>query len=98
VLAVDRAAATVVVGDETDLLDGELTATSMSWVDEPVGGEVLVQTSAHGTPHPATVDHGGDGAVRVAWHQPQRRVAAGQSVVLYDLADREVLGGGIATR
>ena len=30
------------------------------------------------------------------WEAPQRRVAPGQSVVLYDLADERVLGGGIA--
>jgi tRNA-specific 2-thiouridylase len=54
---------------------------------------VLVQVSAHGTPQPATVSEGG---TRVAWHEPQRRVAPGQSVVFYDLTDRYVLGGGIA--
>jgi tRNA U34 2-thiouridine synthase MnmA/TrmU len=30
------------------------------------------------------------------WHVPHRRVAAGQTVVLYDGDDRFVLGGGIA--
>ena len=33
-----------------------------------------------------------DGVVR--WHEPQRVVAAGQSVVFYDPTDRWVLGGG----
>jgi tRNA-specific 2-thiouridylase len=32
------------------------------------------------------------------WHEPQRRVAPGQTVVLYDIADALVLAGGIATR
>jgi tRNA-specific 2-thiouridylase len=33
----------------------------------------------------------------VRWHEPQRRVAPGQSVVLYDPSDTYVLGGGVAT-
>jgi tRNA-specific 2-thiouridylase len=37
-------------------------------------------------------------ADRLTWHEPQRRVAPGQSVVLYDLTDTRVLGGGVATR
>ena len=38
----------------------------------------------------------GDDVV-VRWHEPQRRVAPGQTVVFYDLTDTHVLGGGIAT-
>jgi tRNA U34 2-thiouridine synthase MnmA/TrmU len=49
-----------------------------------------VQTSAHGEPVDAVF---GGSAVRFA--QRQRRVAPGQSVVLY--RGDEVLGGGIAT-
>jgi tRNA-specific 2-thiouridylase len=33
----------------------------------------------------------------VRWAEPQRRVAPGQSVVFYDLDDRRVLGGGLAS-
>jgi len=58
---------------------------------------VLVQVSAHGAPQPATAFVEPDGRVRVEWVAPQRRVAIGQSVVLYDLSDRYVLGGGINT-
>jgi tRNA-specific 2-thiouridylase len=95
VLAVDRPTATVVVGDEGELLDEAVYVERPTWVDAPVDGEVLVQTSAHGTPRRATVLLTGAG-LRVDWHEPQRRVASGQSVVLYDLDDRCVLGGGIA--
>jgi tRNA-specific 2-thiouridylase len=38
----------------------------------------------------------GGGAVDVRWREPQRRIAPGQSIVLYDPSDRFVLGGGIA--
>ena len=54
--------------------------------------DVLVQVSAHGQPRPATVDASGV----VTWTEPQRRVAPGQAVVLYDPTDTYVLGGGVA--
>jgi tRNA-specific 2-thiouridylase len=63
----------------------------LRWTDGPPRGEVLVQCSAHGRTAPAIV-----GAAVVRWHAPQRRVAAGQSVVVYDATDQLVLGGGIA--
>ena len=37
-------------------------------------------------------------SLRARGTQPQRRVAPGQSVVFYDVADRCVLGGGLAAR
>ena len=66
-------------------------------VTSPLAGRVLVQCSAHGESRPATIEPTGDG-VTVTWARPQRRVAPGQSVVFYDLADRSVLGGGTAAR
>jgi tRNA U34 2-thiouridine synthase MnmA/TrmU len=30
------------------------------------------------------------------WEEPQRRVARGQSIVLYDTSDEVVLGGALA--
>ena len=95
VVDVDRATSTVVVGDEGDVLRSGLAVRRMTWVDGPVLGEVRVQCSAHGEARPATVEPDGDG-VAVRWHDRQRRVAPGQSVVLYDPSDRYVLGGGIA--
>jgi tRNA-uridine 2-sulfurtransferase len=97
VLAVDRAAATVVVGDEHELLDDGLDVAMPTWVAGPVDGDVLAQTSAHGTPHRALVRQV-DRGLRLDWHEPQRRVAPGQSVVFYDLDDRCVHGGGIAAQ
>ncbi len=90
VTAVDVPSATVTVGDPTDLLADEVHLDALGWVDRPVTGTLLAQTSAHGTPRPCTID----GAV-VRFHRPERRVAPGQSVVLY--AADEVVGGGIAS-
>ncbi len=95
VVDVDRAAAVVTVGSDDDLLREGLVVDRPSWVDGAVTGEVRVQCSAHGRTNPATVERRDDGALDVRWHHPQRRIAPGQSVVLYDLADQRVLGGGI---
>ena len=98
VVDVDAASRVVTVGDETDMLRPSIEVHSLTWVDEPVAGDVLVQCSAHGEPRPATVgETAGTTDVRVDWHRPQRRIAPGQSVVLYDPTDTRVLGGGIAT-
>jgi tRNA-specific 2-thiouridylase len=90
-LAVDGASATVTVGSAADLVADGIGLERLTWVDGPVamGAPVLVQASAHGRPVAAVFT--GEG---VRFAAPQRRVAPGQSVVLYQGDD--VLGGGIA--
>jgi tRNA-specific 2-thiouridylase len=90
-LAVDTATATVTVGSIADLMTDRVELGRRSWVDAPLGAptEVEVQTSAHGAPVPARYH---DGVVYFA--EPHRRVAPGQSVVLYR-GDR-VIGGASA--
>ncbi len=97
VLDVDRATGTVTVGSDDELRDQALRVDRPTWVDEAAAGAVLVQCSAHGAAHPATLTIV-DGQLDVRWDRPQRRVAPGQSVVFYDRTDRYVLGGGIAAR
>jgi tRNA-specific 2-thiouridylase len=89
---VDVAGATVTVGTLGDLMDDRLFLAAMSWVDQPVavGTEVTVQMSAHG--RPAEAVFAGAGELRLT--EAQRRVAPGQSLVLYD--GDTVIGGGIA--
>ena len=93
VVDVDVESATVYVGPHDDVLIRSVLVESTTWVHEPVaaGSRVVVQASAHGRAMAATFD--GD---RVTFDEPQRAIAPGQSVVLYDGDD--VLGGGIATR
>jgi tRNA-specific 2-thiouridylase len=91
VTKIDHDTLTVVVGDETELLTDDLSVGDVVWADQPHTGEVMVQCSAHGVAEPARLE---DEVVR--WRTPQRRVAAGQSVVFFDPTDRYVLGGGIA--
>ncbi len=97
VVDVDVPDAVVTVGDDVELYRSSLVVENATWVDEPVDGRVLVQCSAHGAARAAGIRSTG-GSVLVSWSEPQRRVAPGQSVVFYDLSDRRVLGGGVATR
>lgn len=92
---VDVSTATVTIGDAGDLLAGSVELADVVWAHDPVAGPVLAQCSAHGTPHPATVEATAAGAT-VTFDEPQRRLAPGQSVVLY--AGDLVVGGGIAQR
>jgi len=105
VVDVDVDARRVVVGGREDLLTKELPLEQVRWagdLDPPsiVGEVVHVQCSAHGRARPAVItavtDAGGAG---LCWVESQRRVAAGQSVVLYESADSAatVLAGGLAT-
>jgi len=93
---VDVASATVTIGDAAALRAREVELGDVVWAHEPESGPVLAQCSAHGEPLPASVEPGPDGTASVRFDEPQRRLAPGQSVVLYrgDL----VVGGGIAQR
>lgn len=81
---------TVRVSAEVPTVD-RIELTGLTWVDEPVppGTPVEVQCSAHGQVVAATIAR-----ATIAFDEPHRVVAPGQSVVLYD--GDFVLGGGIA--
>jgi tRNA-uridine 2-sulfurtransferase len=95
VVDVDVPGQRVVIGEQHDLRADEVSLTQLSWVnDAPADGDaVLVQCSAHGEALEATVHSGG---TLIRFDRPARRVAPGQSVVLY--RGDVVLGGGIAVR
>jgi tRNA-specific 2-thiouridylase len=95
VTQVDVPGATVRVGPEADLRVEALTLGAMVWASGPVQGPAAAQCSAHGAPRPARVEPLGTGRERatVRFERPERRVAPGQSVVLYD--GDEVVGGGV---
>jgi tRNA-specific 2-thiouridylase len=90
---VDVASSTITLGRREDLLVNKVVLRDVSWVDAPPADcePLEVQTSAHGCPV-AGCWHARGQAVR--FERPVRRVAPGQSVVVYR-ADR-VVGGGIA--
>ena len=93
VLDVNPALSTVTVGRRDELDCAVTPLEDWNWTDRPADGLVDVQTSAHGSVVSATID--ADGA-SVAWSEPRRAVAPGQSVVAYrgDI----VVGGGTAAR
>lgn len=107
---VDVSTSTVTIGTRRDLMTDVLVLDQIVWAAEAVTGQVMVQCSAHGTAEAALItDAAGpsDGSVTLRWMEPHRRVAPGQSVVMYQLvggrelgeppaATEVVVGGGIA--
>jgi tRNA-specific 2-thiouridylase len=102
VVEVDTPNARVVIGEESSLYRKSLVVNSIVWSDTAdidrlrSQNDVLVQSSAHGAAIPATVEILGNHEIRVLWAQPQRAIAPGQSVVLYNTTNSYVLAGGIA--
>jgi tRNA-specific 2-thiouridylase len=92
VVDVDSAGATVTVGPLSALMVRRIRISNPVWVEAaPAPGEDLsAQMSAHGLPVAATWS---EEASAVLIGEPVRRVAAGQSVVLY--RGDAVVGGGV---
>jgi tRNA-specific 2-thiouridylase len=100
---VDVAARRVTVGSATEALRSSvlLAGRSLTWVDRPLapGARAVAQVSAHGRPVPCTLiaDDVDADAIEVRFDEPQRPVAPGQTVALYDALDPDaVVGAGIA--
>jgi tRNA-specific 2-thiouridylase len=91
---VDVAARVVTVGPPEQLLCDEAVLEGVRWADGPFEGDVLAQCSAHGEAAPGRVVPGPAGTAALRWERPRRRVAPGQSVVLYD--GDEVVAGACA--
>lgn len=94
VVDVDAATATVTVGPAGALDVAETVVEDLVWSEAVSWGAHLVQCSAHGGAAAAEVEELANGQARLRWEEPHRRVAPGQSVVLYD--GDEVIGGGTA--
>jgi len=100
VVAVDVPARRVTVGSAAEVMVSSVTLPlpTVTWVDRPLlpGARAVAQVSAHGRPAACTVA-AEVGALIVQFDVPQRAVAPGQSVALYDDADPDaVVGAGIA--
>jgi tRNA-uridine 2-sulfurtransferase len=100
VVAVDVPSRRVTVGGAADVLTSklDLRGGTLTWVDRPLadGDRAVAQVSAHGRPASCAVEQHADG-VRIHFDVPQRLVAPGQTVALYDAADPDaVVGAGIA--
>jgi len=93
-LAVDVSARRVLVGGADAAVATEVKLHGPTWMDRPLptGERALAQTSAHG--RPAWCTFNGD---RLSFDEPQRLVAPGQTVALYDPSEPHVvMGSGVA--
>ncbi len=109
VTGVDIASRRVSLGSPEAAHAGEVRLHTVCWVDgmpaglcDPDSGgvatslPVMAQCSAHGRPVAGTVTRVGE-ELSIAFGVPQRRVAPGQTVALYDFDDPDaVIGSGIA--
>ena len=101
-LDVDVASRTVLVGSAGALdVDGEVLH-AFTWVDDAARVESLrsrslvAQTSAHGDPIAVASLSETISGIELAWSHPSRRVAPGQSIVVYE--GDIVVGGGLVSR
>jgi tRNA-uridine 2-sulfurtransferase len=106
VTAVDVPRRRVLIGPPEAAYADQVRLHTVTWVDadllgtdggsRPGGVPAIAQGSAHGRPVACTVECAPGGLV-VSFASPQRRIAPGQTVALYD-RDRpdEVVGSGIA--
>lgn len=103
VVAVDLPARRVTVASPDRLIRSVQAVEHMVWLDHTDGRcphdvelPVLAQCSAHGVVAGAVLEARPDGTAMLRWDEPQRVVAAGQSIVVYDLDDDRVIAGGLA--
>ncbi|MBI2374926.1 MAG: tRNA 2-thiouridine(34) synthase MnmA [Deltaproteobacteria bacterium] len=94
VLRVEAESRTVVVGDDAELLERALSATSVRWISRAPSGSVRarVKIRSRDPGTSADVHLEPDGSVEVRFDQPVRAIAPGQAAVFY--VDDEVIGGG----
>lgn len=95
VLAVDRAANRLIVGENEELFQSSCDVRDVNWVsigcpDKPLRAQVKVR-HRH-APAEATVEASGAGRARVHFREPQRAITPGQAAVFY--SGELVLGGG----
>ncbi|MBV8463495.1 MAG: tRNA 2-thiouridine(34) synthase MnmA, partial [Acidimicrobiales bacterium] len=75
-----------------------LGVSSLTWLARPLGpgDRAVAQVSAHGRPVPCVLGRD-EAGLRVCFDSPQRPVAPGQTVALYDALDPDaVVGAGVA--
>jgi tRNA-uridine 2-sulfurtransferase len=101
VVAVDVLSRRVTVGSAAEALCDTVTLgdSTLTWVDQPImsGARAVAQVSAHGRPAPCEVERATNGLC-LRFDVPQRPVAPGQTVALYDASEVDsVVGAGIAT-
>jgi tRNA-uridine 2-sulfurtransferase len=100
VVAVDLPARRVTVANAADAMTSTIALPheTVTWVHRPLvhGDRAVAQVSAHGRPAACSLVSTDD-ALLIAFDSPQRPVAPGQTVALYDALEPDaVVGAGIA--
>jgi tRNA-uridine 2-sulfurtransferase len=88
-IATDVSSGTVTIGSKADLLVDRVSLESITWVAGPVEGPLTAQVSAHGAVRPCRVV-----GTDVVFDEAGRRVAPGQTVVVYE-GDEVVAAGQV---
>ena len=93
---IDPVSNRVIVGDDEDIFTTELEAINVNWVaidppQEPI--EVMVKIRYRHQPALANIIHYDDKKIKISFHDKQRAITLGQSVVFYN--KDILLGGGI---
>ena len=98
VTRIDAASNTIVIGRADELATSELVADELNLIrpERFDAGTTLVRamTRYRSPAVPARATVAGDGTLTLVFEQPQRAVAPGQLVALFDPGDDEVLGAG----
>ncbi len=94
VVALEAAAARVIVGPRVSLGRRVIHLQNVNWLGDAVTGPIRADIRVRSTrpPQPGTIEKGGGGAAMVTLDQPEEGVAPGQACVFYD--GERVLGGG----
>lgn len=97
VTSIDAASNEVRIGPRSELLVDTITIDEVCSTGHlpSVGSHVLVQYRSHGTVTPAVITTQSGPRLRLDLDEPVEAVAPGQSLALYDLANLELLGGGV---
>jgi len=95
VVRLDAGSNRLVVGTKDQLLSNTLVADKLTWVLGEAPSEPISITAKirYKSAEAAAKLYPNDGVARVQFHQPQRAIAPGQSIVFYQ--GEAVLGGGI---
>ena len=100
VLSLDPQTNQVVIGEKADLEQASFRVTDVNWIRKPAEASFrcMAQLRYRHEGVPVDVRVAVDGDVEASFAGAWTAVSPGQSAVFYDMANKEVLGGGLIER